>query len=93
MIVEVTGSELKTWLSYNLVSYGVLSNKTQFMDGSTINNTQIYKIISINYLTEKHWVSSDYPHNLETAINSFEYVRELIKQAWLAYGTLNAVDY
>jgi 2',3'-cyclic-nucleotide 2'-phosphodiesterase (5'-nucleotidase family) len=93
MIVEVTGSELKTWLSYNLVSYGVLSNKTQFMDGSTINNTQIYKIISINYLTEKHWVSSDYPHNLETAINSFEYVRELIKQAWLAYGTLNAIDY
>lgn len=94
MVVEVTGSQLKTWLSYGIVYEGVSVLTYQFTDGTTIVNSSIYKIISINYLTEKNWAnSSSYPHDQSTALNTFQYVRELIRQKWLAAGTLSSSDY
>jgi hypothetical protein len=60
----------------------------------SIQTNRTYKIISINYLTEKHWAAeSDYPHNENTILNTFEYVRELLRTRWLDEGSLTASNY
>jgi 2',3'-cyclic-nucleotide 2'-phosphodiesterase/3'-nucleotidase len=94
IIVEVSGLQLKWWLAQN--DYVAGANRfTNTLDGSiAISDNATYKIISINYLTEKHLTSdSQYPHNKNTAINTFEYVRELLKDKWQSVGTLDPADY
>ena len=87
IIAEVTGSELQWWMSQNL-----LMRTIDNMPSIQTNRT--YKIISINYLTEKHWAAeSDYPHNENTILNTFEYVRELLRIRWLEVGSLTASNY
>ena len=87
IIAEVTGTELQWWMAQNL-------HMKTIPNLGTIQTNRTYKIISINYLTEKHWADvSDYPHNELTINNTFEYVRELLKTRWLNEGTLRASDY
>ncbi|MEY3692576.1 MAG: hypothetical protein RLZZ388_747, partial [Bacillota bacterium] len=52
-----------------------------------------YWIISINYLTEKHLESSQYPHDVATALNTHQFIREQLKTRWQFEGTIRAVDY
>ena len=93
MIVEVTGVQLKWWL--NQGNYVAGANPTaNTVGGAAIKDNQTYKIIAINYLTEKHITDTDqYPHNLNTAINTFQYVRELIKAKWQSVGSLDPSSY
>jgi len=86
MIVSVTGEELSWWLSESLYKR-TIPNLTPF------NLDQTYWIISINYLTEKHFESSQYPHDLETAINTHQFIREQLKTRWQQEGTIRAIDY
>jgi 2',3'-cyclic-nucleotide 2'-phosphodiesterase (5'-nucleotidase family) len=86
MIVEVTGTELLWWLSAGLYMK-TISNLTPVVP------TQTYWIISINFLTERHLESSSYPHNLNTGINTYQYIREQLKTRWLSEGTIRAADY
>jgi 2',3'-cyclic-nucleotide 2'-phosphodiesterase/3'-nucleotidase len=86
MIVEVTGTELLWWLSAGLYMK-TIPNLTPVVP------TQIYWIISINFLTERHLESSSYPHNLNTVINTYQYIREQLKTRWLSEGTIRAGDY
>ncbi len=86
MIVAVTGEELSWWLSESLYKR-TIPNLTPF------NLDQTYWIISINYLTEKHLESSQYPHDLETAINTHQFIREQLKTRWQDEGTIRAIDY
>ncbi|HAV19405.1 MAG TPA: hypothetical protein DCX17_00075 [Firmicutes bacterium] len=94
MIVEVTGVQLKWWLNQGNYVAGA-NDFTMTLDGGVaIKDSQVYKIIAINYLTEKFLSDeSQYPHNPATAINTFEYVRELIKDKWQDVGTLDPADY
>jgi len=93
MIVEVSGTQLKWWLNQD--NYVAGANPTSnTVGGTAIKDSQTYKIIAINYLTEKHITSTDqYPHNLNTAVNTFQYVRELIKAKWQSVGSLNPSNY
>jgi 2',3'-cyclic-nucleotide 2'-phosphodiesterase/3'-nucleotidase len=86
MIVEVTGNELSWWLSQGLYARTIANL-------SPIQPSQIYWIISINYLTEQYPSRSAYFHNRDTAINTFGYVREQLKTRWLDEGTIRAADY
>jgi len=86
MIVEVTGNELLWWLSENLY-VATVANLTP------IQTNQTYWIISINYLTEKHFESNSYPHDLTTVINTYAYIREQLKTRWLFEGTIRANDF
>ncbi|MGA0097314.1 MAG: bifunctional metallophosphatase/5'-nucleotidase [Bacilli bacterium] len=86
MIVEVTGTQLLAWLAKSLY-VATVANLTPIVESQT------YRIISINYLTEQHLNSSDYPHNLATAINTYQYIREQLKTRWLDQGTIRASDY
>lgn len=86
MIVEVTGSQLLWWLSQGLYTR-TIANLTPVV------TSQTYWIISINYLTEKHQDSSSYPHDLDTVINTYQYIREQLKTRWLSEGTIRASDY
>ena len=86
MIVKVTGSQLLWWLSQGLYTR-TIPNLTPVV------NTQTYWIISINYLTEKNLDSSSYPHDLDTVINTYQYIREQLKTRWLSEGTIRASDY
>lgn len=86
MIVEVTGSQLLWWLSAGLYMR-TIANLTP------VDMNQSYWIISINFLTERHLESSSYPHDLDTAINTYQYIREQLKTRWLFEGTIRASDY
>ena len=86
MIVEVTGSQLSWWLSAGLYMK-TIANLTPVVP------TKTYWIISINFLTERHLESSSYPHNLNTVINTYQYIREQLKTRWLSEGTIRASDY
>jgi 2',3'-cyclic-nucleotide 2'-phosphodiesterase/3'-nucleotidase len=86
MIVEVTGTQLLWWLSAGLYQK-TIPNLTP------VDENQSYWIISINFLTERHLESSSYPHDLYTAINTYQYIREQLKTRWLAEGTIRASDY
>ena len=87
IIAEVTGSELQWWMSQNLLMRTIPNLGTPVA-------SRTYKIISINYLTEKHWAAaSDYPHNENTINNTFEYVRELLRERWLEDATIRSSDY
>ena len=86
MIVEVTGSELLWWLSAGLYMK-TIANLTPVVP------SQSYWIISINFLTERHLESSSYPHNLNTVINTYQYIREQLKTRWLSEATIRASDY
>jgi 2',3'-cyclic-nucleotide 2'-phosphodiesterase/3'-nucleotidase len=86
MIVKVTGSQLLWWLSQGLYTR-TIPNLTPVV------SSQIYWIISINYLTEEYLDSSSYPHDLTTAINTYQYIREQLKTRWLSEGTIRASDY
>jgi 2',3'-cyclic-nucleotide 2'-phosphodiesterase (5'-nucleotidase family) len=86
MIVEVTGNELSWWIAQSLYMKTIPNLLP-------IQSNQTYWIISINYLTEKYPGSSAYYHNIETAINTFGYVREQLKSRWLAEGTIRAIDF
>ena len=86
MIVEVTGSQLLWWLSAGLYEK-TIPNLTP------VDENKSYWIISINYLTEKYLESSSYPHDLDTAINTYQYIREQLKTRWLSEGTIRASDY
>lgn len=87
IIAEVTGSELQWWISQNLLMRTIPNLGTPVA-------SRTYKIISINYLTEKHWAAeSDYPHNENTINNTFNYVRELLRERWLEVGTIRSSDY
>ncbi len=94
LVVEVTGAQLKWWLNQGNYVAGANPYTMKLAGNITINDTNTYKIIAINYLTEKHLTSPDqYPHNKATALNTFAYVRELLKDRWQADGTLNPADY
>jgi 2',3'-cyclic-nucleotide 2'-phosphodiesterase/3'-nucleotidase len=86
MIVEVTGTQLLWWLSAGLYQK-TIPNLTP------VDENQSYWIISINFLTERHLESSSYPHDLDTAINTYQYIREQLKTRWLSEGTIRASDY
>jgi 2',3'-cyclic-nucleotide 2'-phosphodiesterase (5'-nucleotidase family) len=86
MIVEVTGTQLLWWLSAGLYQK-TIPNLTP------VDENQSYWIISINFLTERHLESSSYPHDLYTAINTYQYIREQLKTRWLSEGTIRASDY
>lgn len=86
MIVEVTGNDLLWWLSENLYA-ATVPNLTP------IQTNQTYWIISINYLTEKHFESNSYPHDLTSVINTYAYIREQLKTRWLFEGTIRANDF
>jgi 2',3'-cyclic-nucleotide 2'-phosphodiesterase (5'-nucleotidase family) len=86
MIVEVTGSQLLWWLSAGLYMR-TIANLTP------VDTNETYWIISINFLTERHLESSSYPHDLDTAINTYQYIREQLKTRWLSVGTIRASDY
>lgn len=87
IIAEVTGSELQWWMSQNLLMRTIPNLGTPLAN-------RTYKIISINYLTEKHWAAeSDYPHNENTINNTFAYVRELLRLRWLELETIRSSDY
>ncbi len=86
MIVEVTGEALSWWLSESLY-------KRTVPNLIPINLTQTYWIISINYLTEKHFESSQYPHNIASALNTHQFIREQLKTRWQSEGTIRAIDY
>jgi 2',3'-cyclic-nucleotide 2'-phosphodiesterase (5'-nucleotidase family) len=85
IVVEVTGAELKWWLAQDDYVAGA-DPFTNMLDGGTaIRDQNTYKIIAINYLTEKHLKEEDqYPHNEDTALNTFAYVREVLKDVWQA---------
>jgi 2',3'-cyclic-nucleotide 2'-phosphodiesterase (5'-nucleotidase family) len=94
IIVDVTGVELKWWLAQGNYVAGADEFTNTFANGDPIDNSSVYKIISINYLTEKHLTEEDqYPHNEDTIINTFAYVRELIKARWQDQGSLDPSDY
>lgn len=86
MIVQVTGEQLSWWLSESLY-------KRTIANLTPINLNQTYWIISINYLTEKHLESSQYPHDVATALNTHQFIREQLKTRWQFEGTIRAVDY
>ena len=86
MIVEVTGTQLLWWLSAGLYQK-TIPNLTP------VDENQSYWIISINFLTERHLESSSYPHDLYTAITTYQYIREQLKTRWLSEGTIRASDY
>ncbi|MFZ9139199.1 MAG: bifunctional metallophosphatase/5'-nucleotidase [Bacilli bacterium] len=86
MIVQVSGEQLTWWLSESLY-------KRTIPNLTPINLDQHYWIISINYLTEKHFESNQYPHDIGTSINTYQYIREQLKTRWQLEGTIRAVDY
>ncbi|MBM3909220.1 MAG: bifunctional metallophosphatase/5'-nucleotidase [Firmicutes bacterium] len=86
MIVQVTGEQLSWWLSESLY-------KRTIPNLTPVNNIQNYWIISINYLTEKHLESSQYPHDLSSALNTHQFIREQLKTRWQYEGTIRAIDY
>jgi 2',3'-cyclic-nucleotide 2'-phosphodiesterase (5'-nucleotidase family) len=88
VIVSLTGAQLTWWLSQSGLHIKTIPNL------GTIQSTQIYKIVSINFLTEKHWESNfQYMHDIASTNNTFEYIRELLKQRWQTQGTIQAADY
>jgi 2',3'-cyclic-nucleotide 2'-phosphodiesterase (5'-nucleotidase family) len=96
IIVEVTGSELLTWVDYNLYYSGVNKFFREFADGQPIVHSQTYKIISINYLIEQYNPENSqfsYPHNRDTTYNTFQFTREIVRQKWLNEGLLDPSDY
>jgi 2',3'-cyclic-nucleotide 2'-phosphodiesterase (5'-nucleotidase family) len=86
VIVAVTGSQLTSWLTQGLY-YKTIANL------QPIQSQQIYWIIAINFLTEQYTTSFRYPHDLDSTINTFAYIREQLKTRWLAEGTIRASDY
>jgi hypothetical protein len=63
-------------------------------NGDPIRDRTIYKVITINYLTEKNLSAEDqYPHDQSSLINTGAFVRDLLKARWLADSTLVASTY
>lgn len=94
-IIELTGSQLKWWLSQsdNYV-YGADPFTKTLKDGSIIKDKNKYKIATINYLSEKTYASvTSYPHNLNNEIYLNRFVRDTIADYWVKNGTLNPGDY
>jgi 2',3'-cyclic-nucleotide 2'-phosphodiesterase/3'-nucleotidase len=94
IVAEVTGAELKWWLAQEDYVAGANPFTNTLDGGAVIKDANTYKIISINYLTEKHLKEEDqYPHNEDTVLNTFAYVREVLKDVWQTAGTLDPGDY
>ncbi|MFA5236048.1 MAG: 5'-nucleotidase C-terminal domain-containing protein [Bacilli bacterium] len=94
IVAEVTGAELKWWLAQDDYVAGANPFTNTLDGGAAIKDQSIYKIIAINYLTEKHLKEADqYPHDEDTALNTFSYVREVIKDVWQEAETLSPDDY
>ena len=94
VVVDVTGLQLVSWLNYGLVTYGASASTNTFLNGEAIQSNTIYKIITINYITEDHWRNpSRNVHDIESAVYSGMTVDQLLRLVWLESGTLNASDY
>jgi 2',3'-cyclic-nucleotide 2'-phosphodiesterase (5'-nucleotidase family) len=86
VIVAVTGSQLTNWLTQGLYTKTIPNLQP-------IQSQSIYWIITINFLTEQYTTSFRYPHDVDSTINTFAYIREQLKTRWLAEGTIRASDY
>jgi 2',3'-cyclic-nucleotide 2'-phosphodiesterase (5'-nucleotidase family) len=94
VVVDVTGLQLVRWLNYGLVTYGASASTNTFLNGEAIQSNTLYKIITINYITEDHWRNpSRNVHDIESAVYSGMTVDQLLRLVWLEFGTLNASDY
>ncbi len=91
IVFNLTGLQLKTWLSSYIYVAGVDKyNYTFDHNGQTIVNSQTYKIISISYLTED---IEDYPHDVASELNTHAFARDLVADKWRATGAINPYDY
>ena len=87
IVLELTGSQLKTWLGRSIYVAGV--GKTDYIfehNGQTISDSATYKIISISYITED---IKDFPHDVASEVNTFSYVRDLVANRWRTSGLLD----
>ena len=87
VILPVTGSELNWWLAQ--------SNHIKTISSMpSIQSSSTYYIVTINYLSEKHWENEGlYPHDEDHIINSFNYIREVLKERWLSQDSIQASLY
>jgi 2',3'-cyclic-nucleotide 2'-phosphodiesterase (5'-nucleotidase family) len=87
VILPVTGTELNWWLAQ--------SNHIKTISSMpSIQSSSTYYIVTINYLSEKHWENEGlYPHDEDQIINSFNYIREVLKGRWLDQSSIQASFY
>jgi len=91
IVLELTGTQLKTWLSRGIYVAGVNKSTYVFSDtGTAIVNSAVYKIITISYLSEN---TSSYPHDVTSEYNTYAYARDLVAAKWRTAGTLNPANY
>ena len=91
IVLELTGSQLKTWLSRGIYAAGINKSTYIFADtGTAIVNNTVYKIITISYLSEN---TVSYPHDVGSEFNTYAYARDLVAAKWRTAGTLNPANY
>jgi len=91
IVLELTGSQLKTWLSRAVYVAGVGKSTYVFADdATTIQNDTIYTIITISYLSEN---LATYPHDADSETNTYAFARDLVAETWRLSGSLNPSDY
>jgi 2',3'-cyclic-nucleotide 2'-phosphodiesterase/3'-nucleotidase len=87
--LDLTGTQLKSWLSRGGYVEGY--DGSRFTDdNSSIVNTNMYTIVTINYLSEN---TAEYPNDGINLFNTGAYPREMVAQAWRDAGSLNPYDY
>jgi 2',3'-cyclic-nucleotide 2'-phosphodiesterase (5'-nucleotidase family) len=89
VVLDVTGSQLKAWLANYVYVEGF--EGSQFTDdGTSIVNSKTYKIVTINYLSEN---IEEFPNDGVNLVNTGQYPREMVAQAWRDAGSLDPYDY
>ncbi len=94
IIMNVTGTQLRTIMSKHYTAgahspyAGISKDGARLSDGSAIINSKIYRIITINFLSEN---TEYYPS--QSCENTALYVRDIIAAKYINEGTIKVSDY
>lgn len=89
IICTLTGTQLNTWLSEGNITYGY-DGSNSLSNGRMITSSGVYRVLIIDYLSEQ---TNYYPRDTSLDVNTFAFVRDVMKNKFQELETINPYDY